>query len=209
MFTSDFDKLAQEFVTRGMVILSPERVGVDKQLHQEIYEKEKVAFSNKQLIDATVIPEILKILNAPGVIKACDELIGEDWAIVPFTHNTPFVSGSHDQHWHKDDNGPFNGRRPRYHHLVQLEMLYYPQAVGPLMGPTATIPYSQYWTFNHEENHDNFAGADHLDFQYQINGMERVPVSGPKSNYSEEQICLLYTSPSPRDKRQSRMPSSA
>ena len=193
MFTSDFDKLAQEFVTRGMVILSPEQVGVDKQLHQEIYEKEKVAFSNKQLIDASVIPEILQILNAPGVIKACDELIGEDWAIVPFTHNTPFVSGSHDQHWHKDDNGPFNGRRPRYHHSVQLEMLYYPQAVGPLMGPTATIPYSQYWTFNHEENHDNFAGADHLDFQYQINGMERVPVSGPKSNYSEEQILSQST----------------
>ena len=193
MFTSDFDKLAQELVTRGMIILSPEQVGVDKQLHQEIYEKEKVAFGNKQLIDASVIPEILQILNAPGVIKACDELIGEDWAIVPFTHNTPFVSGSHDQHWHKDDNGPFNGRRPRYHHSVQLEMLYYPQAVGPLMGPTATIPYSQYWTFNHEENHDNFAGADHLDFQYQINGMERVPVSGPKSNYSEEQILSQST----------------
>mgnify|MGYP001273571240 FL=1 len=193
MLTSDFDKLAQEFVTRGMVILSPEQVGVDKQLHQEIYEKEKVAFSNKQLIDASVVPEILQILNAPGVIKACNELIGEDWAIVPFTHNTPFVSGSHDQHWHKDDNGPFNGRRPRYHHSVQLEMLYYPQAVGPLMGPTATIPYSQYWTFNHEENHDNFAGADHLDFQYQINGMERVPVSGPKSNYSEEQILSQST----------------
>jgi len=193
MLQSNFDKLTHEFVTRGMVILSPEQVGVDKQLHQEIYEKEKGAFSNKQIIDATVIPEILEILKAPGVIKACNELIGEDWAIVPFTHNTPFVSGSHDQHWHKDDNGPFNGRRPRYHHPVQLEMLYYPQAVGPLMGPTSTIPYSQYWTFNHEENHDNFAGADHLDFQYQINGMERVPVSGPKSNYSQDQILSQST----------------
>ena len=28
-------------------------------------------------------------------------------------------------------------------------------------------------------------------------------------NYNESQVCLLYTSPSPRDKRQSRMPSSA
>ncbi len=43
-------------------------------------------------------------------------------------------------------------------------MLYYPQAVTPEMGPTAAVPYSQYWTFNHEENHDNFAGADQLDF---------------------------------------------
>ena len=29
------------------------------------------------------------------------------------------------------------------------------------------------------------------------------------SENSEDYICLLYTSPSPRDKRQSRMPSSA
>ena len=29
------------------------------------------------------------------------------------------------------------------------------------------------------------------------------------SGYHEPQVCLLYTSPSPRDKRQSRMPSSA
>ena len=57
------------------------------------------------------------------------------------------------------------------------------QAVRPDMGPTATVPYSHYWTFNHEENHDNFAGADHLDFSYQIDGMERQPVSGPKSAY--------------------------
>ena len=28
-------------------------------------------------------------------------------------------------------------------------------------------------------------------------------------NYKQYRICLLYTSPSPRDKRQSRMPSSA
>ena len=56
------------------------------------------------------------------------------------------------------------------------------------MGPTATIPYSHYWTFNHEENHDNFAGADHLDFDYQLNGMEREPVSGPDSKYDEDDI---------------------
>ena len=63
-------------------------------------------------------------------------------------------------------------------------MLYYPQDVTPVMGPTATIPYSQYWTFNHEENNDNFAGADHLDFEYQLSGMEGIPVSGPDSAYS-------------------------
>ena len=33
--------------------------------------------------------------------------------------------------------------------------------------------------------------------------------AGGKDNYPWIHICLLYTSPSPRDKRQSRMPSSA
>ena len=32
---------------------------------------------------------------------------------------------------------------------------------------------------------------------------------GGRRFYRPEDICLLYTSPSPRDKRQSRMPSSA
>ena len=38
-----------------------------------------------------------------------------------------------------------------------------------------------------------------------------APWSGKMSKdaYSPSWICLLYTSPSPRDKRQSRMPSSA
>ena len=56
------------------------------------------------------------------------------------------------------------------------------------MGPTAMIPYSHYWTFNHEENHDNFAGADHLDFDYHISGMERERASGPDSKYDADDI---------------------
>ena len=42
-----------------------------------------------------------------------------------------------------------------------------------------------------------------------INDKIRIPpntLNQPKTNFSS---CLLYTSPSPRDKRQSRMPSSA
>ena len=34
-------------------------------------------------------------------------------------------------------------------------------------------------------------------------------ILGCSNNQDKEKICLLYTSPSPRDKRQSRMPSSA
>lgn len=182
VYTSSRD-LVRDFVSRGIVLLHPDNLGVDRGLHEEIYEKEKSLFRAKQSISAENLPEILKVLNAPGLVSACDLLLGEDWAIFPFTHNTPFVSGARDQHWHKDDNGPYNGRRPRYHQPIQIEMLYYPQAVEQDMGPTATLPFSQYWTFDHEENQDNFAGADHLDFAYQIEGWERVAVSGKGSGY--------------------------
>ena len=37
--------------------------------------------------------------------------------------------------------------------------------------------------------------------------LQRVP--SPSSGLGVSEVCLLYTSPSPRDKRQSRMPSSA
>ena len=36
-----------------------------------------------------------------------------------------------------------------------------------------------------------------------------LDVDGDKAKTDVDMICLLYTSPSPRDKRQSRMPSSA
>ena len=42
-------------------------------------------------------------------------------------------------------------------------------------------------------------------------GLEAPPAVGGRMMYAEAKTnsCLLYTSPSPRDKRQSRMPSSA
>lgn len=182
------EQMVRDFVTRGLIVLAPDSLGIPISTHEEIYEKELVAFRAKERITATNIPDIIKVTNAPGVRAACELLIGKNYAIVPFTHNTPFTSGSHDQHWHKDDNGPYNMRKQRHHHAIQLEMLYYPQDVKADMGPTATVPYSQYWTFNHEENHDNFAGADHLDFDFQLDGMERIAISGPHSKYSFEDI---------------------
>ena len=183
------EHLLRDFASRGLVVLPPEALGIAPRIHETIYRKQKLLFVEKRsAISIAAIPEILEVTNAPGVVAACDQLVGKRWAIVPFTHNAPFPSGAHDQHWHKDDNGPLNARKQRHHHAVQVEMLYYPQAVASDMGPTATIPYSQYWAFNHEENHDNFAGADHLDFGYHLSGMERVPVSGPESAYDEEEI---------------------
>lgn len=187
------DDIIRDFCSRGLVVLSPESLGIPGTVHQRIYDSEVVQLRKRRAITSGSVPEILDVLHSPGVQTACDAVLGENWAIVPFTHNTPFLSGSHDQHWHKDDNGPYNARKHRHHHAIQAELLYYPQEVHEDMGPTATVPYSQYWTFNHEENQDNFAGADHLDFAYQLDGMERIPVSGPKSSYEIEDITKRQT----------------
>ena len=187
------DRLIADFVSRGMVLLSPDDVGVAPEVHQRIYEAEKAAMAQRQSLKPADVPEMLEVLDAPGLVAACDRLVGPNWAIVPSMHCSSFVRGGRNQHWHKDDNGPYNSRKQRHHQAVQLELLYYPQPVGAMMGPTATIPYSQYWALNHEENHDNFAGADHLDFEYHIGGMEREDISGPDSPYSREQIAEAQT----------------
>jgi ectoine hydroxylase-related dioxygenase (phytanoyl-CoA dioxygenase family) len=190
---STSERLVQDFACRGLVVLSPESLGLHPEVHDRIYAREIETYQRGDVISPASIPDVLKILNSPGLVSACNQLIGENWAIVPFTHNAPFLSGAHDQHWHKDDNAPFNARKQRHHQSVQLEMLYFPQDVREDMGPTATIPYSHYWTCDHEENHDNFAGADHLDFNYVLSGMENIPVSGSDSKYSDEDIINART----------------
>ena len=182
-----------DFVSRGIVVLDPQTLGVDESIHARIYEKQTKLFRDKVRITCANVPDMLSVIRSPGVVSACDQLLGENWAIVPYAHATPFLSGALDQHWHKDDNGPYNQRRHRHHQAVQVEMLYYPGEVREDMGPTATIPYSHYWTFNHEENHDNFAGADHLDFGYHISGMEKIAVSGPNTSYAKEEIAARAT----------------
>ena len=182
------ERLVLDFAIRGLVVLSPESLGIPADVHTQVYTQEKAVHDTGVRVTPANVPAVLDLLNAPGLVAACNQLVGKNWAIVPFTHNASFTSGARDQHWHKDDNGPYNSRKQRHHQAVQIEMLYYPQAVTPAMGPTATVPYSQYWTFNHEENHDNFAGADHLDFAYVLAGMEREPVSGPDSTYALDDI---------------------
>ena len=182
-----------DFAVRGLVVLSPESLGIPATVHEQVYTQEKAVHDTGVRVTPANVPAVLDLLKAPGLVAACNQLVGKNWAIVPFTHNASFTSGARDQHWHKDDNGPYNSRKQRHHQAVQIEMLYYPQPVTEQMGPTATVPYSQYWTFNHEENHDNFAGADHLDFAYVLAGMEREPVSGPDSKYALDDIIHART----------------
>ena len=186
-YTED-DRLERDFVSRGLVILPPDRLGIPAEVHRQLFEREKALVDAGEAVTPGGTPEVLEVLRAPGLVDACNRLVGRNWAVVPFTHNAPFVSAGRDQHWHKDDNSPLNGRRQRHHQPVQVEMLYFPQAVSLEMGPTATVPYSQYWARNHEENQDNFSGADHIDFDFNILGLERQMVSGPDSAYDPDDI---------------------
>ena len=131
-----------DFVSRGIVVLDPQTLGVDESILARFYEKQTKLFRDKVRITCANVPDMLSVIRSPGVVSACDQLLGENWAIVPYAHATPFLSGARDQHWHKDDNGPYNQRRHRHHQAVQVEMLYYPGEVREDMGPTATIPVS-------------------------------------------------------------------
>ena len=127
---STSERLVQDFASRGLVVLAPESLGIDPEIHEQIYAQEKKVHDIGQRPTPSSIPEVLEVLNSTGLVEACNQLVGENWAIVPFTHNASFTSGPRDQHWHKDDNGPYNSRKQRHHQAVQVEMLYYPQAVG-------------------------------------------------------------------------------
>eukprot|EP00928_Gymnodinium_smaydae_P039122 TRINITY_DN267_c0_g1_i5.p1 TRINITY_DN267_c0_g1~~TRINITY_DN267_c0_g1_i5.p1 ORF type:complete len:206 (-),score=25.18 TRINITY_DN267_c0_g1_i5:202-819(-) len=170
---TELEHLQSTFVSRGVVALKPDSLGVPGELHDSILQRQKAVLVEqpKLVMDSMLaahVPQVLDILNAPGLVRACELLLGPRYAIAPFTHNGMFPSGSLDQHWHSDDNAPLNARKQRHHQPVQAVLLYYPQEVGSDMGPTVMAPFSQYWTFDHETNHENFAGPEHLDFEYMM-----------------------------------------
>ena len=80
------EQLVQDFASRGLVILAPESLGIPLDTHSRIYELEKKAADARQKITPELIPDIFDVINAPGVVAACNQLVGENWAIVPFMH---------------------------------------------------------------------------------------------------------------------------
>ena len=88
---------------------------------------------------------------------------------------------------------------------VEIERLLY-----PLLGPSKTLSDVQAARAALEKlYHDQGYGATYVDIPPQdvTDGVVRLHVTEGRIERSE--ICLLYTSPSPRDPKTSRMPSSA
>jgi hypothetical protein len=165
----------REFISRGLLVLTPQQLQTPTELHQKIFARCNEIGSGSTGPQLGLhnyverVPELLELLNAPGVDKAIASIIGEGWAIVPWTHNH-IVAGDSDQHWHKDDLMPSNARRPglRQHYPQTLDFFYYPQTTTELMAPTAFVPYSQYWTFDHDENQEHWA-IEMLDNDFWMN----------------------------------------
>ena len=73
----------------------------------------------------------------------------------------------------------------------------------------------EYMTEKHAEDiaevfHTPLQGTYNWDYRIQDNRIKRLYELGKELNWNVEMdICLLYTSPSPRDVEESRMPSSA
>ena len=153
-----------EQVGRG---LPPSRGGVQTATPTGAAEEESV--TENEIFAANLaaeVPELSEIFASPGLTAAVEGILGPDWAIVPFGSSV-ISAGSYDQHWHKDDILPWNGRKPglRHHHLETIDMFYYPQAVTETMAPTVLVPHSQYWTFDHDENNDNIC-IEMLDYNF-------------------------------------------
>ena len=70
----------------------------------------------------------------------------------------------------------------RHHRPIQAEVLYYPQETTLENGPTFVIPYSLYWTTNHESSEGNFSGPDHLDF-FASASRNYTPQSPPQCDF--------------------------
>ena len=73
------EDLVSDFISRGLVLLHPDTLKVDRRIHDRIYEKEKTLFRAKEYITAENLPEILEVLRAPGLVQACDKLRGQTW----------------------------------------------------------------------------------------------------------------------------------
>ena len=132
-----------DYTTRGFIVLTPQQLGTPEELHRKAFRRcvdvEVAAAAGtddgfKLHNYSEKLPELMQVLNSPGVDRAVASILGDKWAIVPWTHNM-ILPGSSDQHWHKDDSMPYNARRPglRQHQPQSLDLFWYPQTVTETM----------------------------------------------------------------------------
>ena len=123
----------KDYTTRGFIVLTPQQLGTPEKLHRDTFQRCVAVEAESpqgsggfKLHNYTEkLPELMQILNSPGVDRAVASILGDKWAIVPWTHNM-ILPGSSDQHWHKDDSMPYNARRPGLRQHQRLSVSPYP-----------------------------------------------------------------------------------
>jgi hypothetical protein len=88
----------REFVSRGVTIVGPEEHGLPAEIHRQVWENLKAGNGGDGI--GTRMPEMVTVLNSPGMVRALNAIMGEDWAIVPFIHSGFGGAGPNDQTWY-------------------------------------------------------------------------------------------------------------
>ena len=87
----------REFVSRGMTIVGPEEHGLSDAIHKQVWDNLKAGKGGDGI--GTRMSEIVTVLNSPGMVRALNAIMGQDWAIVPFIHSGFGGAGRNDQTW--------------------------------------------------------------------------------------------------------------
>ena len=88
----------REFVSRGVTIVGPEQHGLPAEIHTQVWDNLKAGKAGDGI--GTRMPEMVKVLNSPGMVRALNAIMGQDWAIVPFIHSGFGGAGRNDQTWY-------------------------------------------------------------------------------------------------------------
>ena len=87
----------REFISRGVTIVGPEEHGLPIELHKQVWQNLKDGKGGDSI--GTRMPEMVQVLNSPGMVRALNAIMGENWAIVPFIHSGFGGAGRNDQTW--------------------------------------------------------------------------------------------------------------
>ena len=150
----------------------------------------------------------LEFATHPDLMAIAAQLIGEDiilWGTTIF--GKPAGSGK-ETPWHQD--GDYYPIRP----LETLTLWIPLDDVTPENGPMRFIPGShkahELFSHSRQEGNDKTINLVCDDTHFDETAAEDLIIeAGQVSFHDVYLICLLYTSPSPRDRQKSRMPSSA
>ena len=93
----------REYCSSGVVVVPPEEMGIPLEAHTGLYDlmrqrlKDGTLGGNMTYYEA--VPALAHLFEAPGLVATLDNILGEDWAFVPYMHSMFVKAGDQDQGW--------------------------------------------------------------------------------------------------------------